>query len=51
MMGFLRLVAPAQLRQLLETGLRLFVDPAVVEAASPQELLQLCRSLAAGQPL
>ena len=28
-------------------GLRLFVDPAVVEAASPAELLNLCRSLAA----
>lgn len=47
LMGFLRLVNPAKLRQLLMAGLRLFVDPTVVEAASPEELLQLCHSLAA----
>jgi hypothetical protein len=45
--GFLRLAQPAQLFRLVEAGLRLFVDPAVVEAASPGELLQLCRSLCA----
>ena len=47
LMGFLKLVIPSLLRRLFEAGLRLFVDPAVVEAASPAELLNLCRSLAA----
>lgn len=47
LMSFLQLLNPVWLRHLLEAGLRMFAEGTVVEAASPEELLQLCRSLAA----